>query len=219
MRHSMVSRLISLWLALMLIGPGLASGQSSAYIVGPQDVLKVYVFDHPELSTDAVVSADGYIFLPLVGDVSVGGLSIREVEEVLTEAFGAYIVDPKVTAGLAVETQKRVYVLGQVVHPGALSYIERGRLTEYVARAGGFTPGADLRRTRITRLGSEEALVYYVDIDRILEHARRDLDIEMEAGDTIYVPETLLSRLRRLLPLVGTGVGIVTAYVIWETRR
>ena len=41
----------------------------------------------------------------------------------------------------------------------------------------------------------------------------------IRAGDTIYVPETALSRLRRLLPFVGMGVGIVTAYVVWETRR
>ncbi|KPJ52628.1 hypothetical protein AMJ39_07360 [candidate division TA06 bacterium DG_24] len=219
MRYTVISRVICASLAFCQLLLGFASGQSLEYVVGPQDVLRVYIFDHPELSTDAVVSADGYVFLPLVGAVSVGDLTIREVEGVLTEAFGSYIVDPKVTVGLAMETRKRVYVIGQVRRPGAYPYVEGGRLSDYLGQAGGFDGGADIRRTRITRLSSEGWLVYYIDVDRIYEQGRRDLDIEMEADDTVFVPETLASRIRWWLPVVGFGVGIVTTFIVWRARR
>jgi polysaccharide export outer membrane protein len=206
-------------LVLSLVQAGLAPAQSLDYVVGPHDVLSIYIFGHPEFSSDAVVSADGHVFLALVGAVQVGGMTTREIRAVLTEAYGAHIVDPKVTVGLSAETRKRVSVLGRVVRPGAFPYIEGGSLSSYLAQAGGFASGADIRRARVVRLGPEGPLVYSIDLAKIFEQGRRDLDIELMAGDALIVPETLLSRTRGWLPVIGLGVGILTTYLVWEGRR
>jgi len=210
-------KLLNLILIILLIFyafPKNMRAQSADYIVGQYDVLSVYFWNHTELSTNAQVYVDGHISYPLIGDVMVAGLTIKEAEAKIREKMSYYFVDPKITVSLAKVTGKRVSVIGKVVKPGDFDYIEGKRLSDYVAQAGGPAVGADLAKTKITRMGQEGPQVFGVDLRKILKDGRKDLDIVMQGGDTVSIPKTWLAELKEWAPLLGIAVSAGTLYLL-----
>lgn len=105
-----------------------ASPESSAYRIGPLDVLDVSVFKVPELSKTAQVSEVGTINYPLVGEVRAAGLTAREVEVNLTRTLGEkYLQKPQVTVFVKEYNSQRVTIEGAVKKPGV--YPIQGGLT------------------------------------------------------------------------------------------
>ena len=84
----MMIRICSLVLALTVVLAGAPSAQPNEYIVGPQDVLTVTVYDQADLSGKFQVDADGTFTFPLIGRVKAGGLTLHGVEAELEEGAG-----------------------------------------------------------------------------------------------------------------------------------
>ncbi len=121
-----------------------ASPESSAYRIGPLDVLDVSVFKVPELSKTAQVSEVGTINYPLVGEVRAAGLTAREVEVSLTKTLGEkYLQKPQVTVFVKEYNSQRVTIEGAVKKPGV--YPIQGGLTllQLLAVAQGTDPVSD----------------------------------------------------------------------------
>jgi polysaccharide export outer membrane protein len=113
------------------------------YVVGPEDVVQITVFDEASLSGSHTVDASGMITFGFVGRVSVAGLTLREVEEELTERLAAgFLINPQVTVGIEDHRSQSVYVLGEVVNPGIYQHQGGLSLIEVLAQAGGVTSDA-----------------------------------------------------------------------------
>jgi polysaccharide export outer membrane protein len=130
---------------------------SALYIIGPNDVLAVTVFDRPQLSGKFVVEADGTLAFPLVGRVTVGGLSIRGAENEIRERLAAgYLTDPRVTVTVDQYRSQQVFVMGEVKQPGSLQFTGAMTLIEALARVGSITDRAG-DEAMIVRPPSESA--------------------------------------------------------------
>jgi polysaccharide biosynthesis/export protein len=139
-----------------LIGAGsLLSGPawSQDYLLGPRDVLNITVYDHKDLETKVRVSEDGKITFPLLGELSVSGLSVQQLErKITTRLANGYIVDPHV--GVFVEEFRVVvYVTGEVNRPGSYPYEEGMTAIKAISLAGGLTATAAEGKITVTRKG------------------------------------------------------------------
>jgi len=174
------------------------------YVIGITDVLRVEVWEQPELTRTAEVSQDGTINLPLVGNVIAAGKSVAVLEKEITEKLaGRYLINPQVTLQVVEYRSKYVSVLGEVGGRGGKGvgkYPLRGRtsLLEILTEAGlGEEAGAEcvvIRPKQKTPAGdtgesSEDGgEVIRIDIPELM---RGDLlqNIELQDGDAIFIPK------------------------------
>lgn len=161
---------------------------SRDYVLGPGDVLRISVFQSPELSLDARVSESGNISYPLLGTLAVGGKSPSQTEAHIAKGLrdGGFVREPQVSVLLMQVKGNQVSVLGSVNRPGRYPIEVAGmRLTDALAQAGGIAPGGtDI----VTLTGSRDGKPYAVDIDlpRLLSGKRGD-DPVLRDGDVLYV--------------------------------
>ena len=130
-----------------LVQSALSSGQNSPspgdYRIGPDDLLKITVFDAPDLSQPVRVSGDGEISLPLLGTIKVAGLTPRELELVLQALLRqTYMKDPQVNVTVAEMQSHSVSVFGAVKQPGVFQIRGTKTLLEMLSMAQGLAPNA-----------------------------------------------------------------------------
>jgi len=135
------------------------------------------------------VRPDGKISLPLVGELSVSGLTPREVENQLAAQLEAYVRKPQVTVVVQEVNSRKVYVIGQVEHPGTYSLSAHMTVLEALATVGGFRDFAKVQQIYILRLlpdGSRRRI--YFNYKEAVNGKDPYNDTELEIGDTIVVP-------------------------------
>ncbi len=116
-------------------------GVSGPYRLGPGDVVQITVFEVDELSQPAVVSSQGSIPLPLVGEVNVEGLTTSEIEGKLKSLYGRDLLrDPQISVRVEEFRSQPVSILGAVREPGVYQLQGRRRLLDVLAIAGGLSP-------------------------------------------------------------------------------
>ena len=107
------------------------------YVIGPQDVLKVTVFDEPDLSQSYRVDSDGMVTFPLLGRVAAGGQTLREFQDKLRDQLAnGFLRNPQVRAEVEQYKSQSVFVLGEVRTPGRISMMGTKTLLEALAEAG-----------------------------------------------------------------------------------
>jgi polysaccharide export outer membrane protein len=125
---------------------------TSAYAVGPGDVLQVRAWKNDALSQRVTVRPDGYVTLPLIGEVMAGGRGVREIgAEIAARAAAFYTEAPVVAVEVAELHSYRVYVLGEVARPGQFTPSGPIDVLQAIALAGGFTRFAAPDETVIVR--------------------------------------------------------------------
>lgn len=157
----------------------------SEYRLGAEDVVEVSVYGAEALSRTIPVRPDGRISLPLLGDVEARGRTAPELSRELSERLAPFVKDPRVAVIVREVNAPRVYVIGEVEHPGA--YPLRGRLDviQALALAGGFGDFADRGGIVVIR-GGEPGERHTLDYDDLVD-AKATVPL-LRAGDTIYVP-------------------------------
>jgi len=144
-------------LFFLLFLPSLANSQNGAklgvreaYKLDSGDRLRVTVFEEPDLSGDFEVDGLGTISLPLIGEVKVGNLTLREAEKTIETRFLAgYLKRPQVS--IDVLNYRPFYILGEVKDPGSYPFVSGITVLNAVAMAGGFTYRAREERLVIIR--------------------------------------------------------------------
>lgn len=113
------------------------------YRIGPNDLLKITVFEATALSGPARVSGDGNITLPLLGTIKAAGLTPRELELVLQALLRrTYMKDPQVVVTVAEMQSHSVSVIGAVLKPGVFQVRGTRSVLEMLSLAGGLAPDA-----------------------------------------------------------------------------
>lgn len=162
-----------------------------AYKLGPGDRFSFMVRGRPDISREEIiVSPDGEITLPRAGVVQVSGRSLKQISEELTSALKVYYEEPEVTLLMRGFANNRVFVLGRVANPGAVSFSGKGTLLEALSLAGGLpvdTSKSFLSRCMIVR-GRE--MVIWIDLRDLLENGNMALNASLQNRDVIFIPQS-----------------------------
>jgi polysaccharide export outer membrane protein len=156
-----------------------AGAPADDYRLGPADKIRVIVFGEDSLSGEFVVSGNGKVSLPLIGEVQASGLTVRAFQDEVQNALKAgYLKDPRVSA--EVLNFRPYYILGEVSSPGKYPYTDDLTVVNAVATAGGFTYRANKGKVYIKRIGEPHEREY-----------RLTATTRVLPGDTIRIPERL----------------------------
>jgi protein involved in polysaccharide export with SLBB domain len=159
--------------------------------LGPGDALTVRVYGEEEMTGNHQVAPDGTINFPLLGALQVNGLEPTEVaEKIQTELQTRDLMhSPHVSVYVDEYASKRVSVVGAVANPGTFPLEPGMTVVQAISMAGGFSSLADRDGTVVTRRIDKEIIRYRVPVLRVSKGQAED--IEVAAGDIIFVPERL----------------------------
>ncbi len=162
------------------------AADSGSYVIGPEDVLYIYVWKEENLSRSVPVRMDGMISIPLVDDVKAAGLTPLQLKELLLAKLREYVDTPDVTVIVTEANSYKVYVQGEVRTPGVIRLKSETSLVQLIVLAGGFTDWADRKKITILRKeGGKESRIRANYKDIIDGDAK---DIVLKSGDIVIVP-------------------------------
>lgn len=195
------ARLSSLLLALLSVATGLtaadpkSSSRMATYKLRPMDVVKIQVFQEPDLDRELRVSQDHTIVVPLVGVVNVKDRSVRDTELLITRLYKQdYLVNPQINLTVTEYSSRSVNVLGAVNAPGSVLLPPEKDLSliDVIARSGGFSRLANRTRITVTRINADgvtESAIVNADTISAADASDR---LSLQDGDIITVPERML---------------------------
>jgi polysaccharide export outer membrane protein len=159
------------------------------YQLAAGDMIRITVFQNPDLTVETRVTENGTISYPLVGSVKVGGLTIPSAEQAIAGALkrGEFMQSPQVNIALLQNRGNQVSVLGQVMRAGRFPLDTFNmRLSEVIAIAGGIAPlGADV--VVITGVRNGKPFRRQIDLAAIFLQSELGEDMVVAGGDVIYV--------------------------------
>ena len=159
------------------------------YVVGDGDVLRITVYDQPELSTIARIDGAGMIIFPLIGQVKVAGLTVSQVSQKLAQLLSdGYLVSPQVTVFVEDFRSQKATIMGQVNRPGLYELKGYTTFLELLSKAGDLTKDAG-DKAIVKRKDSSEKKekIVVIDLKRLVERGETSLDVPILDGDSIYV--------------------------------
>ena len=167
-----------------------------SYRVGPQDILSITVWDHPELTIPAgefrsptaaghKVASDGRFFFPYAGKIQAAGRTTSQIRRDLEQKLAKYITKPQVGISIAAYRSQQAYISGQVLKPGIYS-INDVPLTirDIIAKSGGLTEKA-----------SDYALLSHhkkkteIDLDALYRKGDNAQNFVLRGGDALHIAE------------------------------
>ena len=157
------------------------------YIIGADDNLHVSVWKEPDLTATLPVRPDGKISMPLLNDVQAAGLTPMQLADALTARLKKYVADPRVTVVVTQINSKRVYLVGEVLHPGPLPMLPNMTVLQALASAG-FTQFANTKGIYVLRTDNGRQQKVPVNYRQLIKGDAVDQNIMLKPGDTIVVP-------------------------------
>ncbi len=169
------------------------NAQTEEYKVGAGDSLSVLVWKSPEFSVSVPVRPDGFISVPLVGDVLAKGESAKSLADKIAVQLQKFVRNPQVTVTLldtsSTEYQQRVRVTGAVSQPLSLQYKQGMTVLDLVLQAGGLTQYAQGNRAQLYRKVNDSVEVYPVNIEDILYDGNIKSNYLLAPSDILTIPE------------------------------
>lgn len=166
-------------------------GTAQTYRIGPHDLLKIEVFQVEELSSEERVNDTGFVTMPLIGTLKVGGLTPGEAEDAIERVLGqTYLQDPQVNVFVSEYASQDVTVTGSVNKPGVYPLTGRTTLLQAIALAGGFNEVAKEEEVVVFReqQGGGSVKAYVVNVEAIQEGQLSDPVIV--GDDRVVVPKS-----------------------------
>lgn len=163
------------------------------YLLSPDDLVEIKVFQEDDLHTTARISRDGMIVFPLVGPVKIGGVTVERAAAILRERLQAnQLVDPQVNVTVMEYAKRRFTVLGEVQRPGAYEIPDRDSLNllEAIGMAGGFTRIAQPAKVTLKREVQGRERVYKLNAKK-MAHDPATPTFLIRPNDIITVGERL----------------------------
>ena len=165
------------------------------YVLRPMDLVKVQVFQEPDMERELRVSQDHTIVMPLIGVVDVKNRTVRDTELLIEDLYRRdYLVNPQVNITVMEYSQRTVNVFGAVNTPGAVVIPPERDFTllDAVARAGGFSRLANRTKVSLTRTkanGQTENFV--INSDQLVSGDSTNRWLVQDV-DVVFVPERML---------------------------
>jgi polysaccharide export outer membrane protein len=166
-----------------------AEANASNYVIGSDDLLNVHVWHQTEISGPVTVRPDGKITLPLIGELTAGGLTPPQLQISITERLRSFVNEPEVTVVVQQANSKKFNVMGRVVHPGSFSLATRMRVLDGIAAAGGFSDFAKVSKVYVLRVTSTRSVQKLPFNYKRITSGRDDAgNVDLQPGDTVVVP-------------------------------
>lgn len=200
---------ISGWAASLLLAAGLAAcgggakvapvdseaGQpASEYVIGPGDVLSVFVYESPQLTVgDLPVRPDGRISVPLAPDIVAAGKTSSQLGADIAERLKKFVQDPNVTVMVHTfqgPSDRQIRVIGQAVDPVAIPYRENMSLLDVMIATKGLTKFAAGNSAFILRQAGGHQTRLPVHLSDLIKDGDISQNVIMKPGDTLIIPES-----------------------------
>ena len=198
------SQVVFLSAGLLAAGPlGALAGEQTAaapplaepqtYILSPNDVVQVKVYQEDDLETKMRIGKDGTTSFPLIGVINLGGKTVAQAADLIRARLAdGYLVNPQITVSVIEYAKRRFTVLGRVQKPGTYEIPNEESMTflQAVAMAGGYTRLANRGSVTVTRMVGGKKINFNLD----LKSATSDLNtqpFEILPDDTITVAERI----------------------------
>jgi polysaccharide export outer membrane protein len=167
------------------------------YVLGPQDQLKITVFDEPDLSNVYRVDSDGFITFPMINRVPAVGITPAELQDrIKTMLASGFIKNPQVRVEVEGYKSQSVIVSGEIRAPGKVPMTGAMTLIEALAAAGSPTSSASTEVSISRQKRNADGIVpdeNAVDIIHVnlkqLQLGQAGRDIQLQDGDLINVPK------------------------------
>lgn len=185
---------IALIFAVFAASPTFADGSKLVY----GDVITVTVDGEKDLTKTYQVDSQGYVTLPMVAPVAVGGMSASDAAAAITKALTEVLVAPQVSVVFVERVRMQVFVVGQVKNPGAVQIGMGDQLVQALSLAG-YDDSADLARINVRR--GEEVIA--VNLTKYLKAEDLSANIQLKSGDTVVVPKAVTAETVVVIGQVG----------------
>lgn len=164
-----------------------ANAGKADYILGPGDVVKVTIYDHDDMTTEARIKDNNAITFPLIGEVQIGGKTPSGAEQLIATMLdkGGYVMKPQVNLVVTLFSSQQVSVLGEVNKPGKYPLQSSSTVLDMLATAGGIDQigGDNVVLMRQTPKGTTRKEIDLHDIT-----SGKTADMNVQGDDVIYVP-------------------------------
>jgi polysaccharide export outer membrane protein len=166
---------------------------ADSYLIGPGDMLQVFVWRNPELSTSIPVRPDGKISTPLVENLVAIGKTPSQLAREMETALSEYVRSPKVNVIVTtpVSVFSQVKAIGQVKLPQALAYREGMKVLDLVLAVGGLADFASGNRAKIVRTVDGKQVELRVRLEDLVNKGDMKQNLPLRPGDVLVVPESL----------------------------
>ncbi len=166
---------------------------ANSYLIGPGDMLQVFVWRNPELSTTIPVRPDGKISTPLVENLVAIGKTPSQLAREMETALSEYVRSPKVNIIVTtpVSVFSQVKAIGQVRQPQALAYREGMKVLDLVLAVGGLADFASGNRAKIVRTVEGKQIELRVRLNDLVNKGDMKQNLSLKPGDVLVVPESL----------------------------
>lgn len=155
------------------------------YKIHAGDSLGIKVLRYGELSANYHVRTDGKITFPLLGELFVKDMTPLELADTLTIQLKEYLTDPEVYVSIAGEGTTRVYLLGEIKHPGLYELKKSRTVLDAISAAGSWTSKTAKKRIYLIRKGKDEEPIK-INLKKMLETGNMEQNYELNEGDVLY---------------------------------
>jgi len=204
----------------------------STYTLGPGDDVTVTFFNVPEYSGEQTVVVDGTLNFPMLGRISVTGMTLAEAEVAIAEQFRSELRYPSVSIALVRPRPLQVGIVGEVSRPGLYTInstqsqqIQIPSLAQIIQVAGGTTQAANLRQVEIRRLRRVGApQVFAVNLWEFLRNGDISQNVTLRDGDTVVIPATADVNVAETVQLAASNLAaaddqVLDVALVGEVRR
>ncbi len=168
---------------------------NSAYRLGPDDIISVSIYSHPELSSPqpgasvgnggVMITSDGTVGLPLIGSINLNGLTLAQAQQKISNAYATYINNPNTTVQLIAAQSLRYYLLGAFTTPGVKYPGHALTLLDALSLGGSVQlENADLYQAYVVQNSRKMP----IDFHALLVDGDLSQNITLQSGDTIVIP-------------------------------
>jgi polysaccharide export outer membrane protein len=167
--------------------PQAVSQAGPDYRMGPEDVLRISVWENRELTLDLVVRPDGKVSMPLIQDVVAEGQTAMELANTIHDRLLTFIKEPQVSVIVLQVNAPKYFVIGNVTKPGTYPLRSETSILQALSLAGGFTQFASPRSIKLIRNTTGKQEVRKVNYNNMIDEGGEGNYI-LKSGDTIVVP-------------------------------
>ena len=164
--------------------PPKSAVDNSAYVLGPEDQINVFVYQGQEFTNSHMIRPDGKITVNLLGDVQASGLTPEALATSIKEKIKAYVNDPDVTVSVLAVKSKKYLINGEVNRPGEYPLVVPTRVFQALVNAGGFKDFANQKKITIIHENNKRDFFNYKEV---LAGKKLDQNIWLQPGDIIVV--------------------------------
>lgn len=167
--------------------------KAQAYLIGPGDQLRVFVWGNTDLSTEVLVRPDGRISTPLVEDVLASGKTPAQLAREMESQLVRYIKSPVVTVMVQQFSGtfgQQIRIVGEAAQPSSIPYRENITLLDVMITVGGLTEFASGNNASIVRSSDGKQVQFRVRLDDLVKLGDISANIPMQPGDILIIPES-----------------------------